>query len=142
MDGLSAAASGIAVVSVAVQLAESFKKLCDFWTSVKEAPEDIRAMSADLEILSNVLIQMARDTQHVEPDASLIAALNGCCVNVKILNTILNGVEPGFSSTKCRVRQWSAFKAVLKRGELLKFQVALDRTKATLLLVQQQHQYR
>ena len=141
MEGLSAAASGIAVISVAVQLAESFNKLCDFWKSVKEAPEDIRGISVDLEILSNVLIQIANDTQHVEPDATLNAALNGCCVKVKTLNTILNEIEPGFSSTKSRIRQWTAFKAVLKRGNLMKFQVALDRIKATLLLVQQ-HQYR
>ena len=141
MEGLSAAASGIAVISVAVQLAESFKKLCDFWKSIKEAPEDIRAISVDLEILSNVLTQIAHETQHVEPDTTLIAALNGCCVKVKILNKVLNEIEPGFSSTKYRVRQWSALKAVLKRGELLKFQVALDRIKATLLLVQQ-HQNR
>lgn len=139
MEGLSAAASGIAVVTVAVQLAESFKKLCDFWKSVKEAPEDIRAISADLEILSNVLMKIAHETQHVEPEAALIAALNGCCVKVKTLNTILNEIEPGFSSKKSRVRQWTAFKAVLKHGKLVKFQVALDRLKITLLLVQQDH---
>ena len=78
MEGLSAAASGIAVVTVAVQLAESFKKLCDFCKSIKEAPEDIRAISVDLEILSNVLTQIAHETQHIEPDATLITALNGC----------------------------------------------------------------
>ena len=141
MEGLSAAASGIAVISVAVQLAESFKKLCDFWESMKGAPEDIRAISVDLEILSNVLIQIAHETQHVEPDATLIAALNGCYVKVKLLNTILNGIEPGFSSKKSHVRQWTAIKAVLKHGELVKFQVSLDRLKATLLVVQQ-NQYR
>ena len=137
MDGLSAAASGIAVVSIAVQLAESFKKLHDFWKSIKEAPEDIRALSVDLEILSNVLIQIANETQHVEPDATLIAALNGCCVKIKELTRILNEIEPGFASTSARVRKWTAFKAVLKRGELIKFQEALESLKGTLLLVQQ-----
>ena len=141
MEVLSAAASGMTVVTVAVQLAESFKKLCDFWNSMKDAPEDIRAISVDLEILSNVLIRIAHEAQHVGPDTTLIAALNGCSVKVKTLNKILNEIEPGFSSTKSRVRQWTAFKAVVKRGELSKFQMALDRVKATLLLVQQ-HQYR
>ena len=137
MEGLSAAASGIAVVSVAVQLAESFKKLCDFWKSIEEAPENIRAISVDLELLSSVLIQIAHETQHVEPDATLIAALNVCCVKVKMLTKILNEIEPGFASTKIRVRKWTALKAVLKQGELMKFQEALDRLKGTLLLVQQ-----
>ena len=141
MEGLSAAASGIAVVSVAIQLAESFKKLSDFWKAIKEAPEDIRAISVDLELLSSVLIQIAYETQHVEPDMTLIAALNGCCVKVKTLTTLLNGIEPGFASTSSRVRKWTAFKAVLKHGELMKFQEALERLKSTLLLVQQ-NQYR
>lgn len=141
MEGLSAAASSIAVISVAVQLAESFKKLCDFWKSIKEAPENIKAISVDLELLSSVLTQVALETQHVEPDATLIAALNSCCVKVKTLTTILNEIEPGFASTKFRVRKWTALKAALKHGELLKFQEALERLKGTLLLVQQ-NQYR
>ena len=134
MDGLSAAAS-------VMQLAESFKKLYDFWNSIKEAPEDIRAISVDMQNLSNILSQIANETQHVEPDATLIAVLNGCCVKVKTLNTLLNDIEPGFASKKYRVRQWTAFKAVLKHGKLMKYQVALDRLKIDLLLVQQ-YQYR
>ena len=137
MESLSAAASVIAVV----QLAESFKKLYDFWNSIKEAPEDIRTISVDMHNLSNILSQIANETQHVEPDATLIAALNGCCVKVKTLSTLLNVIEPGFASKKHRVRQWTAFKAVLKHGELMKYQVALDRLKIDLLLVQQ-YQYR
>ena len=141
MDGLSATASGTAIVSAAVHLAESFKKLYEFWKSVKDAPEDIRAISVDLEILSNVLTEIAHETQHIEPNTSLIAALNECCVKVKRLNTIRNKIELGFSSTKSRVRQWSAIKAVLKREELMKVQGELNSIKITLLMVQQ-HQYR
>lgn len=141
MEGLSAAASGIAVVSFAIRLAESFKKLHDFWKSIKEAPEDIRATTTDLEFLSNVLLQIAYETQHVEPDETLIAALNGCCVKVKILTTLLDEIEPGFASTSLRIRKSTAFKAVLKHGELVKFQENLERLKSTLLLAQQ-NQYR
>ena len=140
-EALSTVASGIAVVTVAVQLAESVKKLCDFWNSIKEAPEEIQAISLDLELLSSVLIQIAYETQHVEPEATLVATLNGCWVKVKILTTLLNEIEPGFASTSSRVRKWTALKAVLKSGQLKKFQAALERLKGTLLLVQQ-NQYR
>ena len=67
MESLSAAASGIAVVSVAMQLAEGLKKTCDFWKSIKEAPETIRAISEDLELLSSVLTQIAHEAQHIQP---------------------------------------------------------------------------
>lgn len=141
MEGLSAAASGIAVVSIAMQLAESFKKLLEFCKSIKEAPENIQAISTDLELLSNVLTQIALEAQHVEPNTALIAALNGCCLKVKILNTLLNEIEPGFASTKSRVRKWTALKAIMKQGELAKIQEALDSLKGTLLLALQD-QYR
>ena len=137
MEGLSAAASGIAVVSVAIQLAESFKKLSDFWKSIKEAPEDIRAISTDLDLVSSVLAEIARDTQHVAPDDTLIAVLNACWDKVKLLTGIVNQIEPGFASASLRVRKWTSFKAVLRRGELIKFQEGLERLKSTLLLVQQ-----
>ncbi|CAF9920432.1 hypothetical protein IMSHALPRED_004893 [Imshaugia aleurites] len=141
MEGLPTTASGLAVVSIAIQLAENFKKLRDFWISIKEAPEDIRAISVDLELVSSVLTQIAYETQHVEPDATLIAALNGCCVKVKTLTTLLNEIEPGFASISSRIRKWTAFKAVLKHRELMRFQETLERLKGTLLLVQQ-NQYR
>ena len=136
-EGLSTAASGVAVLSLAVQLVESVKKLCDFWNSIKEAPEDIQAISTDLELLSSALKGIAYETQHVEPDAALVAILNGCSVKVKILTALLNEIEPGFTSTSSRVRKWTAFKAVLKHVQLVKFQAALERLKSTLLLAQQ-----
>lgn len=141
MEGLSVAASGIAVVSIAFQLAESVKKLCDYWNSIKEAPEDIEAISMDLELLSSILTQIAHEAQHVELDSNLVPALNGCWGKIKTLTTLLNEMEPGFASTSLRVRKWTALKAVLKRGQLMKFQGALESLKCTLLLVQH-NQYR
>ena len=137
MEGLSAAASGIAVASIAIQLAESFEKLCDFWKSVQNAPENIRAISIDLELLSSVLTQLAHETQHIEPDATLVAVLKGCDIRLKTLTTILHHMEPNFASRKTRVRKWTALKAVMKQGELMKFQEALDSLKGTLLLALQ-----
>lgn len=136
-EALSTVASGIAVVTVAVQLAESVKKLCDFWNSIKEAPEEIQAISLDLELLSSVLTQIAYEAQHVEPYATLVATLNSCQVKVKILTTFLSEIEPGFASKSSRLRKWTALKAVLKHGQLMKFQADLERLKVTLLLVQQ-----
>ncbi len=136
MEGLSTAASAIAVVSIGVQLAENVKRLCDFWNSIKEAPEDIQAISADLKLLSSILTEIACEAQHVEPNATLEAALHECSGTVKILGTLLNKIEPGFVSTSSRVRKWTAFKAVLKRAHLRKTEDALEKLKSNLLLVQ------
>ena len=103
MEALSVGASGIAVASIAIQLAESVRKLCHFWISIKEAPEDIQAISIDLELLSAVLTQIAHESQHVEPDTTCIAALTGCRLQVETLTTVLNKIEPGFASMSSRV---------------------------------------
>ena len=137
MESLSAAASGIAVVSVAIQLADSVKKLHVFWCSVKEAPDDVRDIANDLVLLSAVLTQIAHEAQHSDPDITMVYALGGCQDKVRRLLAILNDIEPGFASKSLRIRKWTALRAVLKQGQLDKFQKALDRLKSTLVLAQQ-----
>ncbi|KAL8783376.1 MAG: hypothetical protein Q9213_004695, partial [Squamulea squamosa] len=141
MDGSPAVASGIAIASIAIQLADSVKKLHEFWSSVKEASEDIRAISLDLETLATVLTCIAFESQRARPDVILAAALEHCSLQVKQLTMILNAAEPGFASASTRVRYWTALKTVMKQRQVKKFQRALDRAKVNLLLVQQ-HQIR
>ena len=137
MDGLSSAASGVAVVSVAVQMVESVKKLHEFWGSIEEAPEDVRIISMDLELLSSVLTRIAYEAQHAEPEALLAIALNGCWTRVETLTAFLHEIEPGFASSNLRIRRWTALKIVLKQRQLIKFQEALERMKTTIGLVLQ-----
>ena len=141
MDCLSAVASGMAVASLAFQLANSVRKLCEFWTSIQEAPEDIRETAMELDLLSRVLAQIACELQSVRPDETLSSALGNCSVQITRLTALLDEIEPGFISGDLRVRKWTALKAVLKTGQFRKFQNGLERLKSTLLLAQQ-NQYR
>ena len=52
MEGLSAAASVIAVSSLAFQLAEGTKKLFEFWDSIQNAPEEVNDIKLELESLT------------------------------------------------------------------------------------------
>jgi hypothetical protein len=54
MDGLSSGASVLAIVSVAVQLGDSIKRVYNFWTSFKDAPHSIRAVIGEIKLLGNV----------------------------------------------------------------------------------------
>lgn len=134
MDGLSSAASAIAVVSLA---ADTAKKLCDFWSSIKDAPEDIRNIITDLELLTSVLAEMASEAQRTSPDATLAAVLQSCTGKLKSLTALTNNLEPSFSSRSSRIRKWSAFKFVLKSEKLTRFQEVLESLKGTLVLAQQ-----
>ncbi|KAI9731808.1 MAG: hypothetical protein M1835_003512, partial [Candelina submexicana] len=55
MDGLSAAAGVISVVSLAIQLAESVHKVENFWKSVKDAPSEVNDLQENLGILAEIL---------------------------------------------------------------------------------------
>ena len=140
MDGISSAASGIAVVSLALQLGGSLKHLYDFWGSVKEAPDEIYAITTDLSLLLSVLTEMAIEEQHSVPDPTLTGVLEACCDKAKKLIYITNDMEPGFASKSLRLRKWTAFRAVLKGEKLQKFQKLLEALKMTLMLAQQNHE--
>lgn len=139
MDGLSGVASGMAVVSLAVQLGGGIKKLYDFWGSVKEAPDDVRAITSDLSLLSSALAEMALEEQHSGLDPTLTAVLEACGDRVNKLVHLTNDFEPGFTSMSLRIRKWTAFKAVLKGEKIQKLQKVLDGLKFTLMLAQQNH---
>ena len=134
MDG---AASAIAVVSLAIQLADSIKSLLEFWESVKEAPKEIQVITTDLKLLDSVLSSIASDAQHAEPDEILTRALQHCQGTMNTLLFILKDIEPGFAASSLRIRRWTAIKAVWMNGKLNRFQDQLERLKSSLLLVQQ-----
>lgn len=133
MDPLSVAASVITIV----QLTENVKKLYDFWSSIKEAPDDIRAISTDLQLLVSVLADIAFEAQHADIDPTFEAVLEGCAAKVRALNAIVEGIEPSFASNSNFKRRWASFTVVLKSVKLKKFQESLEGLKSTLMLVQQ-----
>ena len=137
MDGLSAAASGMAVVSLAVQLAGTVKKLHDFWDSMKEAPDEISAIVKDLKLLSSVLANIEQNEQTHGPDPTITSILESCADKVKALVAFVNEFEPEFTSASRRVRKWNAFRATLRSGRLKAFRASLDETKVSLMLAQQ-----
>ena len=137
MEGLAAGASIIGVAAFAIQLADSVKKLYEFWDSIKGAPDDVRAISLDLHLLSGVLSEIASEAQHVEPDHTLEAVMKACVLRVKALNNILSEIEPSFLSRGTFTRKWTALRSVLKSEKIKKFQNSLEGLKSTLMLLQQ-----
>lgn len=140
MEALSGAASIIAVTSLAIQLVDSIDKLCHFWTSIKEAPDDVLFIITDLRLLSSIFTEISFEAQHSEPNDTLEAVLKTCTIRVKALSDILSDIEPGFSSARFSVRKWTAVKTVLKQKTINKFQESLRSLKITLILVQQNQQ--
>jgi hypothetical protein len=141
MEALSGVSSAFAVVSLAFQTAESIKKLCNFWRAVEDAPEAVREIIRDLNLLSEVLEDIGHEANSARPHsrsfALSLSVLTQCSENVQRLRGFLNSLEPGFASEKRRVRTWSAFKAAWKDDKIHKFQEMVRDLKATLLIARQ-----
>ncbi|KAE9374686.1 hypothetical protein N431DRAFT_464918 [Stipitochalara longipes BDJ] len=131
MDGLSAAASGMAVVSLAFQLAGGFIQLYDFWGTVQDAPHEVNEMLMDLKLLSRILNELVN---RKDPSPHVKDALEHCDTKVEVLLSIVREFEPDFTNHSGRVRLWKAFKAARKKQKLKRFRDSLQETKTTLLL--------
>lgn len=64
MDGLSGAASVMAAVSLAIQLASTVNTLREFWVEMQSAEEKIAAVIDDLELLNCILDGVKRAYVH------------------------------------------------------------------------------
>ncbi|MCJ1359269.1 MAG: hypothetical protein MMC33_009270 [Icmadophila ericetorum] len=126
MDVISSASSVFAVVSIAIQLADGLKTLWHFWDSVKEAPEDIQSLTADLQFLLNVLTNVASEAQHHKSGATFEGVLRSCADKIKVLAAIVEELKPAFDSPSSRLRKWTSLKAVFKAEKIKKFRDSLE----------------
>lgn len=131
MDGLSGAASGIAVVSLTFQIVESISKLHDFFESMTSAPGDVKLITEDLRQLSSILNAIGLD-EKIYKEVEIT-----CVEKIEKLNSIAEELEPGFQSSSKRQRRWTAFRTARKVSVLKKLRETLEETKTTLILALQ-----
>ena len=131
MDGLSGAASGIAVVSLTLQIVESISKFHDFFESMKMAPTEVKFIIQDLTQLSSILDGIKFDEQRYND------ILSTCVEKMDVLSAIVNELEPGFQSANHKHRKWTAFRTARKGTILKRFRDMLEETKRTLSLALQ-----
>ena len=118
MDGLSGAASVLSVVSLAIQLADGIKKLCDFCDSVQEAPEAVSSTVHELKKLYGILIHMQSNGDQYRPDVATTSVLEGCMVRVTEMMTLIKKFEEGLHSSSRRVRKWRGVQVVLQKDKI------------------------
>lgn len=134
MEGLSAAASVMAVASLAFQLAENTKRMFEFWDSVQSAPEEIHDIKLELEFLTIVFTQVGCEAEHDQSSSLTLSILRLCSNKIKSIQSQTTKFEAGFASSKTYTRKYSALRAVLSREKIEKVQSSLHRLKTTLIL--------
>jgi len=136
MDGLSGASGVIAVVSVAVQLAESIKQLVEFGKAVEDAPPRISALFHDLEVLESVISEFRRIDGRITFNGVNEVVIKNCQQKVSTLQTTIQPAILKLKSNKVASRKWVAFKITLKGEEIQSLQKSIEEAKSTLQLVQ------
>jgi hypothetical protein len=125
---LGATASIFAVVSLAGQLGGGVSNLLTFFESFKGAPEYVRGIEKDLKLLLPILEGISFD----EPRYNDI--LQDCSAKIHNLQDIVDQLEPGFASSRRRIREWTALKTTRKASQIRKFKAVLEEMKSTLII--------
>ena len=141
MEVLGGAASVVGVVSITLQVCEELKKIQDFWQSVKEAPDDIAHIIAEINLFTNWLTIISNNYQrhgfkHGSPDE--IAAtdtLKLCLATVHDMSDEIKDLERGLSRGSFP-RRWASVKFVFRKDRLENLTKQIERMKMLLIIVQ------
>ncbi|KAM0157903.1 hypothetical protein ACHAQE_002158 [Botrytis cinerea] len=136
MDGLSSASAVFAVVSVAVQLAETIHKLVDFWKAVEDAPDHVASIFGELELLSKILTQSHELAQIHSFSDIFDEALRDCYSKILKLHSKVENTRKNLNSSKLRKRKWAAWKIVLQKSEIDSLQKSISEAKTNILHIQ------
>lgn len=131
MDGLSAAASGMAVVSLAIQLVGSVRKIRCFLRSVSEAPEELRRVHDLLEQLELILVQVETLIETQRRNAlfeeagvptSVLRAIKTCESKLALLEGLVEASKQASASSTRAVRTTGSFKMACKKKDIQGFE--------------------
>lgn len=135
---LGVAASGISVVSLAIQVAESIKKLRDFCDLMKAAPEEIRLALDEVETLSMIMEDIDREIQgelFLDPRAKAIImrSYRHCRDSSETLHSLVTELEGSLAKGRKR----GSFKIAIKQEKIDNLRKKLEGAKATMTLANQ-----
>lgn len=136
-------ASSIAIGTLAAQITSSIVKLKSYWDQVQGAPEDVRDLIEELDILANLLTDM-EDDQRQNPVSSLILdstsksrCLQHCKRGADQLKELTESLSVDLDSSTRLKRKWASAKVVLKKDKVDRYRLKLERAIRLLSLSHQ-----
>lgn len=148
MDGLSAAASGIAVVSLAIQLVDSVREIQRFLRSIADAPEELNRLIDLLEQLELILDSIAKlvenqRVQHgdldIDVSPSILKAVQTCQKTLNQLDTLIAKAKTSSTSKNPATKYLGRFRLACKKEDIEQFETQLHRAVSNLNMVMTTH---
>jgi t-SNARE complex subunit (syntaxin) len=131
MDGLSPAASGIAVISLALQLVDSVGQIQRFLRKVSEAPKELRRLIELLEQLELILEgigeiinkqQQQSGDQDVAVSETVLRATKTCENTVKGLTSIVDGARKSIEAKNKAEKTLACFRLSCKQKDIEEYE--------------------
>lgn len=141
MEFISGVASVFAVVSLAIQLAQSTQDVSHFLRSIADAPKELDRLITLLEELQLILggIQ-ALNTEQMKQDgvpdlclAAIFRALQNCQKNLEPLESVLFTAKTPMKNSSKLSKIWASFKFMLKKKDVEDFQ---NRLQQSMMMIQ------
>jgi hypothetical protein len=136
MDGLSAASSGIAVVSLAIQLVDSVREIRRFFRTLKDAPEELGRL---LDLLEHMELILENIGKLVDPDSdlspSVLKAIQTCEKALNKLGALIQKVKRNSLAQIPLKRSLGFFRLACKKQEVEEIEKQLDRAVGNLNMV-------
>lgn len=132
-------ASGISIGALVVQISETVQKLNTFYASVQNAPKDIKDTLDELEIFSQILLDLKDDFEErckINAKGGMVVVercLRSCEAAAEELTAILMQLDHGLFVGGAR-RHWASIKRVLKKETINEMHSRLERAKSMLNL--------
>ena len=136
-EGIAVAASGVSIVSLALQILGGIKQLSDLWSSIKDAPKDINNLLNELELIASILMMVDECHEPTTPAKSTLDQAKKYCQDAaNSMNEVVKELKDGLETTGGK-RRWAAMKAALKKEKLVQYRRRLEGAKSMLAIAQQ-----
>jgi hypothetical protein len=141
MEGLSVAASGIAVVSLTVQLVDSIREIQSFLRRVSDAPKELKRLLGLLEqlelILESIHIIVEKQRKHspgldVSVCASILRAVSTCRDRLVLLGDVVSSVKKASSTNGKVQKSLECFRLACKKKDIEEFETLLQQAVSIL----------
>ena len=132
MDGLSAASSAFAIVSIAIQLGDGVARLLKLYSAIQGTPARAAALFEDLELLSLVLSQVHIIHNGRESSGNARQITETCDRKISGLRAKVEKSSAQLLSSNKLKRKWNALKITLKDGEIFDLRISIHQTLSVL----------
>ena len=136
MDGLSAGAGVLSVISLAIQVGKASQELVHFFNTISDAPDEVTRLKEQTNRIYCISTGLTNALEHqrklhgdtLPGTESVREALISCLRRLESVQDILKKVDGSRYGRRTVARYWAQFRFAVKKDDVLEFerQLGLD----------------